>query len=76
VTKKELVLEKLQRRPIRGVTALDFPTGFRVAARIHDLRRKGYDILTIESGVGKLARYRLVDALTPSRRQSDARVTP
>ncbi|PUB87045.1 MAG: hypothetical protein DBP02_02025 [gamma proteobacterium symbiont of Ctena orbiculata] len=59
MTKTETVLSKLKRRPVRGITPLDFPKGFRLGARIHDLRCKGHDILTIDSGVGKLARYRL-----------------
>ena len=60
MTKTETVLTKLQRRPVRGITALDFPKGFRLGARIYDLRYKGYMIVTLDSGAGKLARYRLV----------------
>lgn len=62
MTQAETVLAKLKRRPLRGITPLDFPKGYRLGARIYDLRRKGHDIQTIDSGAGKLARYRLVSA--------------
>lgn len=43
---KERVLSLLMRRTRKGVSALDFPTGFRLAARIHELRCKGHHINT------------------------------
>jgi hypothetical protein len=43
---KERVLSKLQKNARSGVSANDFPTGFRLAARIHELRCKGHPIDT------------------------------
>lgn len=42
-----------------GITFEDFPLGFRLGARIYDLRLKGFDIHTImeECGERKRARY-------------------
>jgi hypothetical protein len=46
VSNKQRVLVLLKRHSRRGVSALDFPTGFRLAARIHELRCKGHPIDT------------------------------
>jgi len=43
MTAYERVLEKLKRQKY-GITFQDFPAGFRLAARIYDLRNSGYDI--------------------------------
>jgi hypothetical protein len=59
MSEKERVLEELKRRPKSGITALDFPRGYRLSARICELRSMGVDIETMVSGKGKLARYRL-----------------
>ncbi|MCG7931929.1 MAG: hypothetical protein N0E44_18000 [Candidatus Thiodiazotropha lotti] len=60
MSEKIRVLKKLKRRPKAGITALDFPTGYRLASRIGELRKMGIDIETMQSGKTKLARYRLV----------------
>lgn len=38
----------LKTRTRKGVTVRDFPTGFRLAGRIHDLRNKGWVIDTVK----------------------------
>ena len=53
-------LDALKKRTRKGITPLDFPTGFRLGAYIHVLRSRGYEIATMESGHGKLARYVLI----------------
>ena len=54
----EKVLIKLNRRGSKGVSVDQFPTGFRLAARINDLRVK-YEIKTVmeEVSYGRRARY-------------------
>ncbi len=41
----EKVLSKLNVKVFKGVTFADFPNGFRLAARIYDLRKSGYEIV-------------------------------
>lgn len=41
----EKVLSQLQTKVFKGVTVADFPNGFRLAARIYDLRKAGYEIV-------------------------------
>lgn len=53
-------LALLRKRRKRGITPLDFPTGFRLSCYIMRLRERGYDIRTLESGIGHLARYVLI----------------
>ncbi len=50
------------RRKKRGVTVGDFARGFRLAARVHELRSAGFAIKTEQDEVsdGVLARYVLV----------------
>jgi len=55
---KTLALLRKKRRT--GITPLDFPTGFRLSSYIMRLRERGYDIRTLESGIGQLARYVLI----------------
>ena len=43
---KIFVLERLKKAKNRGVKLTDFPAGFRLSARIKDLRDDGHDILT------------------------------
>jgi hypothetical protein len=52
------VLTMLGRRK-NGVTVEHFPRGYRLAARIHDLRCAGHAIVTIidETSAGRIARY-------------------
>lgn len=53
------VLNALENAANRGVTVSDFPTGFRLAARIKDLRDMNYQILT-DPQPDKMARYVLM----------------
>lgn len=53
-------LALLRKKRKRGITPLDFPTGFRLSCYIMRLRNMGYDIRTLESGIGQLARYVLI----------------
>jgi hypothetical protein len=78
MTKNELVLAAL-RQSRAGLTVLDFPAGFRLGARIFDLRRLGYHITTRPKtlpGGSVVALYRLeaepqtVEA-APARRNND-----
>lgn len=62
----EQVLKKLQRTRY-GVTFNDFAPGFRLAARIHDLRSAGYDIITINERVGECSRARYLLKGVPAR---------
>lgn len=60
MTQAERVLELLTVRGPRGVTVLDFPTGFRLSGRIKDLRDAGHpiDTETVElEGGARVARY-------------------
>jgi len=67
MTQADRVLELLRQRGREGITVLDFPVGFRLSARIKDLRDAGYSIPTgtreLPSGA-RIARYRL--DLTPT----------
>lgn len=57
-----LVLNRLKSRP-KGVTFEDFSVGFRLAARVFDLREAGHNIQTIKDelpGGGTRARYVLL----------------
>lgn len=55
---KVLSLLRINRRA--GVTPLDFPKGFRLSGYIFLLRKRGYDIVTQDSGIGEMARYVLL----------------
>lgn len=46
-THAQRVLTLLKARKSKGVTFQDFATGFRLAARIHELRNDGHDIVTL-----------------------------
>lgn len=59
MTGKERVLRELLRRPNFGVDVSDFPNGFRLAARIHDLIKAGYEIKASHIP-GGVATYKLV----------------
>ena len=54
----EQVLAKLRRKR-GGVTFADFAKGFRLAARVHDLRKAGHVIQTVRDEIedGFIARY-------------------
>lgn len=60
MTQAERVLVLLAFRGPEGVSVLDFPAGFRLAARVNDLRNAGNDIdmtrVTLAGGA-KIARY-------------------
>ena len=59
MTQAERVLDELRRGP---VDVRDFPAGFRLAARVSDLRTAGHDITTTTirlPGGAKVARYEL-----------------
>lgn len=53
----ERVLKALERAKLAGVTVRDFPQGFRLAARIHDLKSEGIEIT---SKRGPVSTYILV----------------
>lgn len=42
-------LTKLKKRHVSGISARDFPVGYRLSAQIHKLRDKGYMIQTVQS---------------------------
>jgi hypothetical protein len=50
----------LKKAKCKGITVADFPKGYRLAARIGDLRDLDHDIITVRSGRGGLARYILI----------------
>lgn len=55
-TQSELILKHLQQgEPITALDALEYYKCFRLAARIHDLRKKGYKIISkkLTCGNGK-----------------------
>lgn len=56
------VLELLKKKGNKGISFKDFPTGFRLAARILDLRQTGWDIITQREPMknGWYARYTLM----------------
>ena len=68
MTQADRVLELLRQRGREGVTVLDFPTGFRLSARIKDLRDAGFSIPTgtreLPSGA-RIARYHLATPTAP-----------
>lgn len=53
------VYAKLKDARSAGISVADFPKGFRLAARIYDLREMGYDIATVRP-LNKQARYVLL----------------
>lgn len=56
-------LDCLRRNKRRGITFDDFPTGFRLGARIFDLRQLGFEIVTKKIDIGdsrKIAQYFLI----------------
>ena len=55
------VLNKLREKGSQGVTVESFPVGFRLAARIFDLRSR-YEIRMIRTK-GQLAKYYLIGRL-------------
>ncbi|AIL33108.1 helix-turn-helix domain-containing protein [Basilea psittacipulmonis] len=60
----EQILEFLKKgNPITPIDALNLFGCFRLGARIFDLRREGYNIVTeiVEDGEKHYARYRLVE---------------
>lgn len=50
------VLYLLMVRKSKGVTFEDFPAGFRLEARIHDLRHAGYEIARFKMPLGSTHR--------------------
>ena len=70
MTQTEALLELLRERGEQGVTpllALNLIGSFRLAARISELRRDGYDIVTtiVKTPNGAhVANYRLIEDLT------------
>lgn len=54
------VLADLKRKTRAGVTASDYPKGFRLGARIYDLRASGYQIEGRKDSGTPLHRYYLV----------------
>jgi len=59
MSQDNLILEHLRRGPITAVQALNLYGCFRLAARINDLRKQGYDIRTenVEKDGKRHARY-------------------
>lgn len=60
MSQDDLILEHLKRGyPITAIEALNLYRCFRLAARINDLRKRGYDIQTenIEENGKRYARY-------------------
>lgn len=63
---KQLVLEKLKKAKNKGIQPTDFPVGFRLGARISDLRSRGMRIITdkiedySQGYKRKIARYVLI----------------
>lgn len=55
----ETTLKLLRQRKKKGVTLQDFPKGFRLGARIYDLRQLGYKIITAQ--YLPIARYVLLN---------------
>lgn len=60
MSQSERVLEKLKVKKRQGVSYDDFGKGFRLGARIFDLRRKGFVIETVPELVGEAIRARYV----------------
>lgn len=56
------VLADLKRKTRRGISAQDYPKGFRLGARIHDLRSKGIKIVGRRDSGRPLHRYFLVSS--------------
>lgn len=60
---EQKVLDKLVARKGKGISFSDFATGFRLGARIFDLRKAGYRIATRQEPLkdgGYKARYTLI----------------
>ncbi len=62
-----VVLEKLKERKHKGVEFDDFRKGFRLAARIFDLRMLGYIISTIREECGERTKARYVLLKEPKK---------
>lgn len=62
MTQKQKTLSALKRFRKSGITFATFPAGFRLASRIHELLKDGYDIKSTREKCGGcvIARYRLV----------------
>ncbi len=60
-TQCQRILGDLQRKSNKGISALDYPTGLRLGARIYDLRQAGNNIVTRIDKVSGLARYWLIN---------------
>lgn len=58
----ELRVKHLLRKKKKGISPLEFPTGFRLSARIRDLREKGWEINTDQTRFlpCKMATYTLI----------------
>ncbi len=56
----ESVLARLNAAKRNGITFDDFPRGFRLGARIFDLRQDGFVISTIKEPIGSGTRARYV----------------
>lgn len=59
MTQQSRVLNDLKRKTKRGVSALDYPTGFPIRSRISDLRQQGYTITSRKDSDTPLYRYYL-----------------
>jgi hypothetical protein len=51
------VLAMLRKARKHGVAFNDFARGFRLGARVYDLRREGFDIITVKEPMGNGATY-------------------
>jgi len=51
------VLSLLKKRPKAGISAKDFPVGYRLSSSIYKLRLRGYNIETQQASRSSLARY-------------------
>ncbi len=62
MSQNEWILDRLQKRPITALDALEGCGCFRLAARINELRQRGHNIITekVEMFDKSFARYRLV----------------
>ena len=57
MSQTELILKHLMQRPITPIAALNKYGCLRLAARVKDLRNKGYNIITTSKGKKKVAEY-------------------
>ena len=56
-----VTLNLLKKRPVSGISAKDFPRGYRLSGQIYKLRKQGYEIETIQrQDRHTIARYRLI----------------